>query len=197
MGKSEETRNYIIEKAAPIFNRHGYEGTSMARLTKAIDMTKGAIYGNFKDKNEIAIAAFDHNFSNIIKQIRAMVGQKENANDKLIAFANFYLEQYQEISQNGGCPILNAAVDSDFVHPGLKKRVSAALDTWMNSVARIIYDGIKRGEINRNTRPEQFASVFVSLIEGGIMLSRTTGSTTHLSRNIDHITYLVNSELRV
>ena len=57
MRKAEETRNYIIEQAAPIFNMHGYYGTTMSQLTKAINMTKGAIYGNFKDKDEIALAA--------------------------------------------------------------------------------------------------------------------------------------------
>ncbi len=49
MTKAEETRQYIIERAAPIFNMYGYEGFSMSQLTEAIGMTKGAIYGNFKN----------------------------------------------------------------------------------------------------------------------------------------------------
>ena len=62
MSKTLETKDLIIEKAAPIFNKHGYAGTSMSQLAQAIQMTKGAIYGNFKDKDEIALAAFDYNF---------------------------------------------------------------------------------------------------------------------------------------
>ena len=197
MRKSEETRKFIIEKSAPIFNMHGYKGTTMSQLTKAINMTKGAIYGNFIDKDEIALAAFDHNFEEISKQIQEVVRSKENACDKLIAFANFYLDEFTEISRKGGCPLMNATIDSDNIHPPLKARVAEAIETWINTVTRIVYSGIKRKQINPNTKPEQFASVFVSLIEGGIMLSKATGNTIHLSRNIDQIIYLVNAELRV
>ncbi|MBW2613518.1 MAG: TetR/AcrR family transcriptional regulator [Deltaproteobacteria bacterium] len=196
MSKAGETRNLIIEKSALIFNMHGYKGTTMAQLTKAINMTKGAIYGNFVDKDEIALAAFDFNFSEISKKIKDAFNSKENACDKLIAFANYYLDEFAEISRKGGCPLLNAAIDSDNVHPPLKKRVAHAFETWTNSVAQIVYSGIKRKQINSNAKPEQFASVFVSLIEGGFMLSKVTGSTIHLSRNIDQIIYLVNTELR-
>ena len=197
MSKAEKTKSYIIEQAAPIFNMHGYKGTSMSQLTKAINMTKGAIYGNFKDKDEIAIAAFDYNFAEIKEKVRNVILSKDNACEKLIAFANFYIDEFAIISRNGGCPILNAAIDSDNVHPPLKERVTQAIEDWTNSVSRIVYSGIKRKQINKNAKPEQFASLFVSLIEGGMMLSKLTGNTIHLSRNIDHIIYLINTELRV
>ncbi len=197
MGKAEETKCHIIEQAAPIFNRHGYTGTSMSRLTNAINMTKGAIYGNFKDKDEIALAAFDHNFAEITKRIADVIRSKDNACDKLIAFANFYLNSFTEICKNGGCPLLNAAIDSENVHKGLKERVSRAIEIWLNTVTHVIYKGIKYKQIKPNARPEQFATLFVSLIEGGIMLSITTGNTIHLSRNIDHLIHLVNSELKL
>jgi len=197
LSKAEETKNFIIEKSAPIFNMHGYKGTTMSQLTKAIKMTKGAIYGNFADKDEIALAAFDYNFAELSEKIGSAVGSKENACDKLIAFANFYLDHFIEISRKGGCPLLNAAVDSDNIHPSLKERVAEAIETWINTVTRIVYSGIKHKQINANTKPEQFASVFVSLIEGGLLLSKATGNTIHLSRNIDQIIYLVNAELRV
>lgn len=197
MGKSEETRQYITEKAALIFNKQGYYGTSMSQLTKAINMTKGAIYGNFKDKDEIAIAAFDYNFDLISQEIIKAVSAEKNAGDKLIAFANYYLNNFSKLTGHGGCPLLNAAVDSDFVLPMLKERVAKAFEIWLDSVSKIIYSGIKRKQINKNVKPEQFASVFVSLIEGGVMISQATGSPIHLSRSIDHIIYMINAELRI
>jgi AcrR family transcriptional regulator len=159
-------------------------------------MTKGAIYGNFKDKDEIALAAFDYNFSEISKRIQNVIRAKQDACEKLIAFANFYLDEFADISSTGGCPILNAAIDSDNVHIPLKRKVAQAIETWTNTVVRIIHNGIKRKQIIQNAKPEQFASVFVSLIEGGIMLSKATGNTIHLGRNVDHIIHLVNTELR-
>lgn len=196
MGKAETTRQYIIEQSAPIFNKNGYSGTSMSLLTKAINMTKGAIYGNFKDKDEIAIEAFDHNFGQIAKKVRAVVVPEKTAPDKLIAYAKFYPDHYPDLVTGGGCPVLNAAVDAENVHSGLKERVAKAIDMWLTSVTKIVYSGIRRDQIHKGVRPEQFATVFVSLIEGGIMLANATGDPGHLRRNVDHIVYMVNTELR-
>ena len=62
---------------------------------------------------------------------------------------------------------------------------------------KVEVNGIKYKQISPNAKPAQFASVFVSLIEGGIMLSKATGNTIHLSRNVDQIIHLVNTELRI
>lgn len=197
MRKSDQTRQFIIERAAPVFNRYGYEGTSMARLTRAINMTKGAIYGNFRDKDEIALAAFRHNMGKITREIGQIIRADKPTCDRLIDLAGFYLDDFSRIAGDGGCPILNAAVDSDHVHPGLKQAVLKAIDRWMSAVAGLVAEGMDKGEITRQTRPDAFATLFVSLVEGGMMLSKATGNTIHLGRNVDHIIHLVNSELRV
>ena len=44
-------------------------------------------------------------------------------------------------------------------------------------LSRMICSGIEKGQIKRNIKPEQFASVFASLVEGGLLLSKATGST--------------------
>jgi AcrR family transcriptional regulator len=58
--KAAKTSRYIIERTAPIFNRNGYTGTSLSDITKATGLTKGAIYGNFKNKEELALEAFNY-----------------------------------------------------------------------------------------------------------------------------------------
>lgn len=59
--KAERTTQYIIETVAPIFNKYGYVGTSMSHLTEATGLTKGAIYGNFENKEALALASFEYN----------------------------------------------------------------------------------------------------------------------------------------
>ena len=61
--KSAITSQYIIEKVAPIFNKKGYVGTSLSDMTEATGLTKGSIYGNFKNKDGVAIEALKYNIS--------------------------------------------------------------------------------------------------------------------------------------
>ena len=50
MTKGEKTRQMIIEKAAPLFNKNGYAGTSLSDIMKVTGLAKGGLYGNFKTK---------------------------------------------------------------------------------------------------------------------------------------------------
>jgi len=197
MTKADETRRYIIEKAAPIFNMHGYEGTSMSLLTEAIGMTKGAIYGNFKDKDEIAREAFEYNLSMVSNQIAAVVGTRKNACDKLIAFATFYIDNFARITKTGGCPILNAAVDTDNSDLPIRSDVLRAIEKWLDSVVQNLDSGTRKGEIREDVDPAEFASLFVSSIEGGIMLAKVTGDPAPLASAVNHIIDMVNRDLRV
>ncbi len=196
LNKSENTKQYIIEKAAIVFNKKGYAGASMSELTKEIGLTKGAIYGNFKNKDEIAFAAFDYNAGKLIKKLRFFINQKESAIEKLLAFNESFLKIYEENYLTGGCPILNTAVDSGDTHPELGKRVNIVIAGWNNMIINIINEGKKNDEIHESIDAEKYASIFISLTEGGSLLSKTMGDKRYISNSLDHIKFLINYKLK-
>ena len=60
LSKSAQTKQFIIEKAAPIFNKKGFAATSMNDILEATGLAKGGVYGNFTSKEEIALLAFEY-----------------------------------------------------------------------------------------------------------------------------------------
>ena len=73
--KSEKTKAHILEKVRPIFNKNGYFGTSLSDITKATGLTKGAIYGNFKNKEDLALASFNYNINFVLSKIRTVTSK--------------------------------------------------------------------------------------------------------------------------
>jgi AcrR family transcriptional regulator len=65
MGKAERTKQFIIEKTATLFNTKGIAATSLQDMTEATGLTKGSIYGNFKNKDEVALEVFRYNFKKV------------------------------------------------------------------------------------------------------------------------------------
>src|SRR5512142_568844 len=106
MGKAEETRQSIIEKSAVIFNKNGYQRTSMSTLTEALGLTKGAIYGHFADKDELAVEAFRYNAQKMADRLRRDVRTCKGPVEKLRAYAHTFPRIYEEMVETGGCPIL-------------------------------------------------------------------------------------------
>lgn len=196
MNKAERTKQFIVEKTASIFNTKGYAGTSLNDLTEATGLTKGSIYGNFANKDEVALAAYDYNVSLLNKRINAATTGSTNAINKLLMMANFYISEITNSMGRGGCPILNTAVEADDTHPVLKEKVSKSIMAWKKTIENIVKQGIAEKAVNPGVDPGVFASEYIALIEGGIMLAKTTGKISLLRNCISRIEKIINSELK-
>jgi len=97
---------------------------------------------------------------------------------------------------HGGCPILNTAVEADDTHPLLKEKVSKSINAWKKTIESITKEGIKKKEIRPGVNPAEFATEFISLIEGGIMLTKATGNISMLNTCIRRIEKIINTELK-
>src|SRR3954471_15642467 len=60
LSKGEHTRRKIVEQAAQIFNRRGYDGGSLSGLMEATGLKKGGMYRHFSSQEELALEAFDY-----------------------------------------------------------------------------------------------------------------------------------------
>ena len=54
--KRERTRAALLEAARGLIREKGYERTTLEQVAKRAGMTTGAIYGNFKNRDELFIA---------------------------------------------------------------------------------------------------------------------------------------------
>ena len=184
----ELTRQLIIDKALPIFNTKGYAAASISDITAATGITKGAIYGNFKNKDEVAVAAFEYAMERILEKLRASIKQAGNAPDKLRAIVNYYQEYVLNPPVKGGCPVLNTSVEADDNHPLLRTKVVRFIGLVKDSLKQIIYRGVAEQQLKADIDVEGFATFMFATIEGAIMLSRVEGdgfSYTHVKRHLD------------
>ena len=55
------TRDALIEAAAQVFTRRGFHGASLDEIAETAGFTRGAIYKNFGDKEDLFFAVFDRN----------------------------------------------------------------------------------------------------------------------------------------
>lgn len=175
MTKAEKTRQYIIEKTAPVFNRQGFAGTSINDIIEATGLTKGSIYGNFESKDEVALAAFDYNFGMVSSMIKSKMAAKPHSIDKLKVYLSVFSDFVNLPMLHGGCPVLNTAIESDDTHGQLRAKAVGAIENWYKNIEEVIKYGVDMGQIKQGTNARDFAGAFIALIEGGIMLAKVTG----------------------
>ena len=194
--KAERTTAYIIETVAPIFNRHGYIGTSMSDLTEATGLTKGAIYGNFENKEALALSAFEHNRNILLQTIDNKLDIGIEALDKLFSLLSFY-KQYDVFTLPlGGCPLLNVGVDAQSNNKLLAAAVKETIKEIEGKIALILENGAKQNEIKLPVPPLQFAKQFFTMIQGAVVMSTMTQDRKYLVNTVTYLEYLVKQELK-
>jgi TetR/AcrR family transcriptional regulator, transcriptional repressor for nem operon len=183
---------FIVEKSAPVFNMKGFAGTSVNDIVNATGLTKGSIYGNFENKDEVALAAFDYNFNRVTDYIRLKILATEDSIERLLVYPKVYREFLKIPFLKAGCPILNTSTEADDTHPQLKEKAANALSFWKTSIEKQIKRGIERKEIKANTNPREFAVILMSLIEGAVMQAKVTGNLTELNITMNFLEKIIN-----
>ena len=167
MSKAEQTRQFIIESTASLFNKNGFAGTSLSDMTKATGLTKGSIYGNFKN----------------------------SCYRKLLAFTDFYRNNWDSLLEKGGCPLLNSATEMDDALPFMKPTVQHSFTKLSSRIEKTIELGKEHGEFKQDVNSAQLASLFIMLIEGGILVSKTLENRQHLNQALDRVQKIITAEL--
>jgi AcrR family transcriptional regulator len=68
--KRQRTRAKLLEAAAIVIREKGYEGTTLLDVAERAGMTRGAIYGNFRNRDELFLAVVAQRWEPIVPRIR-------------------------------------------------------------------------------------------------------------------------------
>ena len=195
MNKAARTRQFIIEQVAPVFNKQGYAGTALSDIEVATGLTKGAIYGNFGNKDALALACFEHNVKPLQRGLIRALASPGTSIDKLQASLRFYRDHYEEVASRGGCPLMNTSTEADDTLPFLKVRVKQSIESWQHELSNLINEAKKEGLVDYQVDAHKFAISFIALIEGGILLAKAMDDASYFYQAVDRLDELIEEEL--
>ena len=179
--------------AAPIFNQHGYEGSSLNDLMEATGLKKGGIYRHFASKEELAAEAFDYTWEAAWKARMLHLDEKAKGIEKLKQLIANFVDCRPLVA--GGCPIMNTAIDADDGNPVLRTRVAKALRSWLIRLQIIVKQAKERGETRTAIDPKTVATLIVASLEGALMMSRLERNDDPLRRVQQHLNRYLETEV--
>ncbi|WP_405382407.1 TetR family transcriptional regulator C-terminal domain-containing protein [Maribacter sp. LLG6340-A2] len=194
--KAERTTAYIIETVAPVFNKHGYIGTSMSDLTEATNLTKGALYGNFENKEALALSAFEYNRSLLLDAIDEHLDVEGTAMDKIGNLIAFYKKYDVFTMTMGGCPVLNVGIDAQHNNRLLASAAKETIKEIEGKIALALENGVNKGEFKLPVTPLQFAKQLFTIIQGAIAMATLTKDRKYLLNTVTYLEFLIKRELK-
>jgi hypothetical protein len=69
----------------------------------------------------------------------------------------------------------------------LRDRARSAMDDWRATIHRVVNKGIERQEIRPEINADEVATIFITTLEGAIMLSNLYKDPIYMKRAAGHI----------
>ncbi|WGS43779.1 TetR family transcriptional regulator [Burkholderia sp. JSH-S8] len=158
-------KHRILDAAELVLLERGVAQTAMADLAEAAGMSRGAVYGHYKNKMEVCLAMCDRAFARTSEGFEACEGQF--ALDTLRRAASHYLEQCGEPgSMQRVLVILYTKCEQSEENIALQRR-RIALELQMLRIAKaLLRRAVAGGEVAADLDVHLAAVYLVSLLEG-------------------------------
>lgn len=162
-----DTREYIIDQAYGLFLSRSYEAVSISEISKAIGLTKGALYHHFRNKEELFMAVIDKNI-----KIHELNFDPENIT--LLNYIELCQKTAREIvsatySENPAYiphNLLALFIDAFRHYPGFADRRENLIQSEIAKTKKVLDRAVERGEIREDINTSMMAEIFFTLNTG-------------------------------
>jgi TetR/AcrR family transcriptional regulator, transcriptional repressor for nem operon len=177
--KGLQTKQRIIEAATRLMDVHGAARTSLDDVREEAGVSSSQIYHYFSDKQSLMLAVIDRQHREGPGDPGSMRGNFGSLAD-VRAWAELLIDQQRQ-SGYRGCPIATLGSDPTTADPRVRMRIAASLHRFQDHM-RAGYRSMQAdGEISAAADPNALASMTLTSVIGGLVLTQLNRDTTPLS----------------
>jgi AcrR family transcriptional regulator len=164
--RSARSRSALLESAARGLSRYGYGNLVLADVAREAGYTRGALYHQFKDKEDLAMAVIEWVNENWMREVGGPAKQEPNPVAELIALARGHaVFCRRDIAR----VVMALRVEfSSRDHP-IGREIERISETGVKRVARLIDAGRKDGSIPPGPPARAAALAFFGALEGTVI----------------------------
>lgn len=167
---AKDTREKILNAAAQLIHRQGYNRTGLQEILATAGVPKGSFYFYFKSKEDLALALVN-------RFIEFWLGQAEEllsdpTRPALSRLRDFYAIRRAHFLETGfavGCPVGNLSQEMGDLSPVLGERLDQVIDTMAGRLAQVLAEAQDRGELALHHDPQALAYFIVSSWQGALI----------------------------
>ena len=194
--KTTQTRERIIEAARYLFWERGYGAASVSDILSRAEANSGSFY-HFFDSKEALLRVVLETYLDGLEP--AIVGPaRASATDpieRIFAILAGYRERLISTHCNYGCPLGRLALEIDPENRPAHRLIADNFAAWRGAIRCFLEDGADR--LPRDLDRDGLATLVLSVMEGGVMQSRASGTPDPFDRSVaqlrDYFQRLVTS----
>lgn len=160
------TRSRLIDAAAQVFARHGYEGASLAEIAEEAGFTKGAVYSNFAGKEDLFLAVLEENLVRRLDDVRTAFAGSESLDD--VRAGGAALARIADVERDLWMLFVEFWIRASR-DPHVRERLAANYERWQQAIGAIIAARFEQLGVPLPATAEEVASAAIALAEGRML----------------------------
>ncbi|MET8425046.1 TetR/AcrR family transcriptional regulator [Nocardia sp. NPDC004860] len=176
LGKQPETRTRLVESAAELFSRQGFGATGIKAVLAAAAAPYGSLYHFFPGgKQELGAAALTYGGARYRELLESVYPPGADVVEATAASFVQTADLLEETDYAYACPIATIALEVANSDELMRTAAANAFESWLEVLEQRFTAAGMTAERAREVAVEVFC-----LIEGAVLLARTTRSTAPL-----------------
>lgn len=169
-----------LDRAIKVFSEHGYHGTSITDLTRAMRLAQGSVYKAFKDKRNVFLAAFHRYRAVRAERLHRAIGSEGTGLVRLRNALEFYVQSSLGAEGRQGCLVVGSAVELATDDAEVARHVTTAFAKIEAQLVELIQQGQADGSIDPHVDREATARTLLCLMQGMRVVGKTGRSRKDL-----------------
>ena len=188
----ERTRERLLQAAFREVHRSGFQSAGIDTILAATNVTKGALYYHFDNKEALGFAIVKEIIAKLVrdKWLRPLQ-QGKNPIDVLIDIVEATSVRPRDV--RGGCPLVNLAQEMSPLDEQFRKRLEKIFNGWQEGIATALRRGQSQGTVRRDLVPEETAGFLIATYEGYTLLAKNAQDAKVWNVGIRNIVGWLNS----
>lgn len=163
MKKSAATRLTILQKAFELIYMKGYQATSIDEIIATTDVTKGAFYYHFKNKDEMGLAVINEiMFPSMHEAFVAGLSTADDPVNDIYGLIKMLLIDHPLLLVQYGCPAGNLTQEMSPLDEQFNTTLRKLVGDWQQIIIKNISNGQQAGKVRKDVVPEQVAYFVMS-----------------------------------
>ncbi len=190
--KGKATRQRIISAASEEFSERGVTASSNDDILAAAGASHSQQYHYFTDRDDLVAAVIADRVEQVLSHQKSLLADLDSI-EGLRLWRDAVVALQEERECRDGCLIGSLVGELSDRDPRSRQAFAAAFERWHEAIR----DGLERmrelGEISTAADPDSLALAIRAVLEGGLLLTQITRSTSRLEQGLDSIIDLIAS----
>jgi AcrR family transcriptional regulator len=161
------TRARVLEAADAVFAERGFHAARLEEIAGRAGYTRGAVYSNFKDKNDLALAIIEQRIRSVTMLLEELVGGPGDP----VAEAEYAGDRVAQLlgGERSWAPLFLEFATHAARHPELGSRLTALYRDLVASIARMLEAFASRADVQLPGSAERLALTMVAATDGAAL----------------------------